>query len=60
MSNSTDKQFAVIETDEEIDIDDYEIVGAEFFAQVKEPAFTVNGNKVTANAASVSWLIQIM
>lgn len=56
MSNSTDKQFAVIETDEEIDIDDYEIVGAEFFAQVKEPAFTVNGNKVTANAASVRLL----
>ncbi len=42
--------------DDEMDLDDYEIVSAEFFAQVKEPAFTVNVNKVTPNAASVRLL----
>jgi hypothetical protein len=51
-----EKQFQVSGADEEMDIDDYEIVGAEFFAQIKEPAFTVNVNKVTANAASVRLL----
>jgi hypothetical protein len=53
---STDKQLPVLSMDEELDIDEYEIVGAEFFAQIREPAFTVNGNKVTANAASVRLL----
>lgn len=42
--------------DDEMDLDDYEIVSAEFFAQVKEPAFTVNVNKVAPNAASVRLL----
>ena len=41
---------------ESIDLDDYEIVSAEFFAQVKEPAFTINVNKITANAAAVRML----
>ena len=41
---STDKQLPVLSMDEELDIDEYEIVGAEFFAQIREPAFTVNGN----------------
>lgn len=39
--------------EESIDLDDYEIVSAEFFAQIKEPSFTINVNKITANAASV-------
>ena len=39
--------------EESIDLNDYEIVSAEFFAQIKEPAFTINVNKITANAASV-------
>ena len=45
-----------IETIESIDLDDYEIVSAEFFAQVREPAFTINVNKITANAACVRML----
>ena len=42
--------------EEEVDLDDYEMVGAEFFSQPKEPAFTVNVNKVTVNAAGVRLL----
>jgi len=49
-------QIVEIETIEKIDLDDYEIVSAEFFAQVKEPAFTINVNKITANAAAVRML----
>ena len=49
-------QIEGIETIENIDLDDYEIVSAEFFAQVKEPAFTINVNKITANAAAVRML----
>ena len=41
---------------DEVDLDDYEIVGAEFFAQIREPAFTVNVNKVSVNAAGVRLL----
>ena len=44
------RQLLNMGADQEMDIDDYEIVGAEFFAQTKEPAFTVNVNKVTVNA----------
>ncbi len=39
--------------DQEMDIDDFEIAENMFFAQLKEPAFTVNGNKISVNAASV-------
>ena len=39
--------------EENITLDEYEIVSPEFFAQVREPAFTINVNKITANAASV-------
>lgn len=39
--------------EEYISLDEYEIVSPEFFAQVREPAFTINVNKITANAASV-------
>lgn len=46
----------VLNAGEEMDLDDYEIVGAEFFAQIREPAFTVNVNKVSVNAAGVRLL----
>lgn len=49
-------QIEGIEMVENIDLDDYEIVSAEFFAQVREPAFTINVNKITANAACVRLL----
>lgn len=49
-------QIDGIEPIESIDLDDYEIVSAEFFAQVREPAFTINVNKITANAACVRML----
>ena len=45
-----------ISDDEDINIDDYEMVDPEFFAQIKEAAFTVNVDKTTANAASVRML----
>ena len=47
---------SVLGMDEETEIDDYEIVGAEFFAQMKEPAFLINRNRVGANSASVKLL----
>ena len=69
MTDQTQQTFLESETDsgqqmemdgvsiiESIDLDDYEIVSAEFFAQVKEPAFTINVNKITANAAAVRML----
>lgn len=49
-------QIDGIEPIESIDLDDYEIVSAEFFAQVRELAFTINVNKITANAACVRML----
>ncbi|MBQ8940693.1 MAG: hypothetical protein IJ062_02575 [Firmicutes bacterium] len=55
--NSNDRRMLLnMSSDQEINIDDYEIVGAEFFAQVKEPAFTVNVNKITVNVACVRLL----
>ena len=54
--NGQQMQIEGIETIESIDLDDYEIVSAEFFAQVREPAFTINVNKITANAACVRML----
>ena len=69
MTDQTQQTFLESETDsgqqmemdgvsiiESINLDDYEIVSAEFFAQVKEPAFTINVNKITANAAAVRML----
>jgi len=47
---------SVLNAGEKMNLDDYEIVGAEFFAQIREPAFTVNVNKVSVNAASVRLL----
>ena len=52
-SNGEQIQFDVVDN---IVLDDYEIVSAEFFAQVREPAFTINVNKITANAAAVRLL----
>lgn len=42
-----------IDVDTNISLDNYEIVSPEFFAQVKEPSFTINVNKITTNAACV-------
>ncbi len=42
--------------DEEFNIDDFEVPGPEFFAQVKEPLFTINVNKVYVNAVCVRLL----
>lgn len=52
-NNGEQIQFDVVES---INLDNFEIVSAEFFAQIKEPAFTVNVNKVTPNAAAVRML----
>lgn len=53
MTNNEELMISNFHGEESIDLDDYEIVSAEFFAQIKEPAFTINVNKITANAASV-------
>jgi hypothetical protein len=59
--NEYNEQMKIIGigTDQEMDIDDYEIVSAEFFAQMKEPAFTVNVNKIAVNAAGVRLLSDV-
>lgn len=44
---------------DEIDLYDFELVGGEFFAQTKEPAFTINVNKVYVNTAAVRLLSQV-
>ena len=44
---------------EEIDLYDFELVGGEFFAQTKEPAFTINVNKVYVNTAAVRLFSQV-
>lgn len=45
--------------EEDVGLDDYEMVDPEFFAQIKEPAFTVNVDKTGANAASVRMLPKV-
>ena len=40
-------------TGEEIDLGEYEIVRPEFFAHIKEPALTVNVDKIGVNTACV-------
>lgn len=40
-------------TGEEIDLSEYEIVRPEFFAHIKEPALTVNVDKIGVNTACV-------
>ena len=39
--------------EEEIDLSEYEIVRPEFFAHIKEPALTVNVDKIGVNTACV-------
>lgn len=45
-----------IEEGKELPIDDFEIAEDIYFAQLKEPAFTVNGKIITANTAAVRML----
>lgn len=45
--------------EQEMDIDNFEIADTILFAQLKEPAFTVNGNKISVNAASVRLLSEV-
>ena len=47
---------SLLTSDEDIALDEYEIVSPEFFAQIREPAFTINVNKITTNAACVRLL----
>ena len=44
---------AMSQGEEEIDLGEYEIVRPEFFAHIKEPALTVNVDKIGVNAACV-------
>ena len=46
------ERLRVVE-DQELPIDNFEIAEDIYFAQLKEPAFTVNGKTITANAAAV-------
>ena len=39
--------------EEEIDLGEYEIVRPEFFAHIKEPALTINVDKMSVNTACV-------
>lgn len=52
-------QFGFSSDDEETDLCNYEMVSGEFFAQIKEPAFTINVNKVYVNTAAVRLLSQV-
>ena len=45
--------------DDETDLYNFELVGGEFFAQTKEPAFTINVNKVYVNTAAVRLMEQV-
>ena len=45
--------------EEETDLYNYEMVSGEFFAQIKEPAFTINVNKVYVNSAAVRMLSKV-
>lgn len=46
-------QMCMLPGENEIDLGEYEIVRPEFFAHVKEPALTVNVDKIGVNAACV-------
>ncbi|MBQ6519339.1 MAG: hypothetical protein IJI14_11510, partial [Anaerolineaceae bacterium] len=49
-------QQSLFQDEDEIDLSDYEVVRPEFFAQIKDPAFTVNVDKISVNAACVRLL----
>lgn len=52
-------QLGFLSDDEETDLYNYEMVSGEFFAQIKEPAFTINVNKVYVNTAAVRLLPKV-
>ena len=52
-------QIDIPSDEEETDLSNYEIVAGEFFAQTKEPAFTINVNKVYVNTAAVRLLSSV-
>ena len=52
-------QLGFSTNDEETDLYNYEMVSGEFFAQIKEPAFTINVNKVYVNTAAVRLLPKV-
>ena len=52
-------QLGFPSNDEETDLYNYEMVSGEFFAQIKEPAFTINVNKVYVNTAAVRLLPKV-
>ncbi len=45
--------------DEETDLYNYEMVSGEFFAQIKDPAFPINVNKVYVNTAAIRLLSKV-
>ena len=55
----SDGQMTFSDGNDETDLYNYEMVAGEFFAQTKEPAFTINVNKVYVNAAAVRLLSQV-
>ena len=56
MENIDEKNMAMEMDSEELDLDEFEVIASEFFPQNSDPCFTVNVNKVCANAASVRTL----
>lgn len=55
----SDGQMVLPIGNDETDLYNYEMVAGEFFAQTKEPAFTINVNKVYVNTAAVRLLSQV-
>ena len=49
-------QQQLFDDDDEIELGEYEIVRPEFFAHIKEPAFTINVDKISVNTACVRLL----
>ena len=47
------EQIIKVIEDQELPIDDFEIAEDVYFAQINEPAFTINGNQIYANTAAV-------
>lgn len=59
MTAGLQMQFGIPSDEEETDLSNFEIVAGEFFAQTKEPAFTINVNKVYVNTAAVRLLSSV-
>ena len=47
------------EQEGDLNLDEFEIVSPQFFAQIKEPAFTVNVNRITVNSACVRMMMDV-